>query len=106
MPISITNMNYKTEVLDSKQAVIMDVFALWCGPCQHMKPVFEAVEKELGATYKFVTLNVEEDRDLSAELGVSSIPSFLFFQNGKLLAKEVGVFGQEALKELIKNHFS
>jgi thioredoxin 1 len=105
MAISITQTNYQTEVLDSKKPVVVDVFAVWCGPCQMMKPVFAALEKEYANKYMFATLNVEEDRELSTELGVTSIPSFLFFNNGKLLGKEVGVINADVFKKLLISYF-
>ncbi|HTM05610.1 MAG TPA: thioredoxin family protein [Patescibacteria group bacterium] len=105
MAISISKANYQTEVIASKKPVIIDVFAVWCGPCQMMKPVFAALEKEYGHAYIFATLNVEEDRDLSTELGVTSIPSFLFFDKGKLLGKEVGVINTDVFKKLLISYF-
>ena len=102
--LTITKENYQTEVLDSKIPVILDVFAVWCGPCQHMKPIFEALEKEMGDSYKFATLNVEDDRALSVELGVSSIPSFFFFKEGKLIAKELGLMNLQTMKQKILSH--
>jgi thioredoxin 1 len=105
MAISISKANYQTEIIDSKKPVVVDVFAVWCGPCQIMKPVFAALEKEYTHKYVFGTLNVEEDRELSTELGVTSIPSFLFFNNGKLLGKEVGVINVDVFKKLLTSYF-
>lgn len=104
MALAITKNNYQSEVLQAQEPVIVDVFASWCGPCQHMKPIFAQLEEELGQQYIFGTLNVEEDRELSMELGVSSIPSFLFFKNGSLVAKEVGMMSADAFKEKIAKH--
>ena len=105
MAITISKANYQTDVIASKKPVVVDVFAVWCGPCQIMKPVFAALEKEYAHEYVFGTLNVEEDRELSTELGVTSIPSFLFFNNGKLLGKEVGVINVDVFKKLLTSYF-
>ncbi|RTL06851.1 thiol reductase thioredoxin [Candidatus Dependentiae bacterium] len=106
MAISISKANYQKDVIESKKPVVVDVFAVWCGPCQMMKPVFADLEKEFEEQYVFATLNVEEDRDLSTELGVTSIPSFLFFNKGKLIAKEVGFINADVFKKLLRNYFS
>lgn len=105
MLLSITKANYQKEVLESARPVVIDVFAVWCGPCQMMKPIFAALDQRFAGKYTFVTLNVEEDRELSTELGVTSIPSFLFFNKGKLLGKEVGVVGQDAFVTLLETYF-
>lgn len=106
MAISITKANYQQEVLDSKIPVVMDVFAVWCGPCQYMKPIFDSLEKEYDGVYKFVVLDVEEDRALSTELGITSIPTFLFFNKGTLVAKELGSVSITAFKDNLKKYFA
>lgn len=106
MAHAITKKNYELEVLDAIVPVIVDVYAPWCGPCQFMKPVFEQLEKEFEKQISFGMLNVEEDRELSIELGISSIPAFLFFNNGKLIAKEVGSMSHAEFLAKIKKHFS
>lgn len=105
MAINISKENYQQEVIASTKPVVVDVFAVWCGPCQMMKPVFAALEKEYENEYVFATLNVEEDRDLSTELGVTSIPSFLFFNKGQLVGKEVGVINADTFKKLFISYF-
>jgi thioredoxin 1 len=105
MAHAITKKNYELEILDAVRPVILDVYAPWCGPCQFMKPIFEQLEKEFNSEIIFTTLNVEEDRELSIELGISSIPAFLFFNNGTLVAKEVGSMSHEDFVSKIKKHF-
>lgn len=105
MAHAITKKNYELEILNAVHPVIIDVYAPWCGPCQFMKPIFEQLEKEFSSQIIFATLNVEEDRELSIELGISSIPAFLFFNNGILVAKEVGSMSYEDFTLKIKKHF-
>ncbi len=103
MAIDITNDNFEEKVIQSPKPVVLDVYATWCGPCQQMAPVFEEVEKEHGAKYTFAKLNVDEARDVSIKLGVSSVPTFVFFKNGEVQGKETGYMNKEALEEKIKS---
>ena len=106
MAINITQENFEAEVMQSAQPVILDVYATWCGPCQQMTPIFEELEKELGANYKFVQLNVDEAREVSIKLGVTSVPTFVFIKDGAIKGKETGYMSKETLQEKIKTHLS
>jgi thioredoxin 1 len=100
MPTLITKENYDKEVTSSKRPVIIDVYADWCGPCQQMTPIFDELEKEL-SDYAFVKLNVDESRELAIQFGVTSIPSFVFMKNGKVMGKETGYMNKNDLKKKI-----
>ncbi len=103
MPVvTVTNENFEQEVLNTDKPVVIDVYASWCGPCQQMEPVFDELEKELRDSYKFVKLNVDEGRDLSIKYGVSSVPTFIFIKDKKVLGKETGYMNKEDLKEKIE----
>ncbi len=97
MPITITKENYEQEVISSKQPVIIDVYADWCGPCQQMMPIFEELEKEM-SNYIFVKLNVDESRELAIQFGVTSIPTFVFIKDGQVVGKETGYMSKEDFK--------
>ena len=97
MPMAITKENFDKEVTESEKPVIVDVYATWCGPCQQMMPIFEEIEKEHGDKYKFVTLNVDESRDLAVRFGVTSIPTFVFLKGGEMKGKETGFIAKEDL---------
>ncbi len=104
MIISITRHNFDEEVKNSKKPVVIDVFATWCGPCQHMEPFYEELSQELGSTYTFGKVNIDEARDIAVEFGIMSVPTFLFLKNGELVGQEVGFMSKEQLKEKIQSH--
>ncbi len=103
MVVSITQDNFEKEIQQETMPVVLDVYANWCGPCQQMMPILEELEQEIGSTYKFAKLNVDEARDLSIKYGVISVPTFLFIQNGEVKGKETGYMSKEVLKEKIEN---
>lgn len=104
MAIDINEENFKQEIENSDKPVVLDVYADWCPPCKMMMPVFEELENKHGTTYKFAKLNVDHARQISIQLGVSSIPTFIFIKGGKIVAKETGYQSEEDMLDLIKTH--
>jgi thioredoxin 1 len=104
MAIAVNASNFDQEVKQSTLPVVIDVYATWCGPCKMMGPVFEELSKELGDKYKFVKINIDEDRDTAIQYSVSSIPTFLFIKNGNLVAKESGYMSKDALRAKVEQH--
>lgn len=106
MVITLSKQN-STEVLEqSSKPIIIDIFATWCGPCQMVKPVFEALEKELGEQYIFAQLNVDEARDLAVHFGVTSVPTFVFIKDKQVVGKVVGYRSADDLKADIKKYLA
>ena len=99
--IEITNDTFETVVLKSTKPVVIDVHAVWCGPCQMMAPVFHDLANELGDRYTFASMNVDETRELSIKLGITSVPTFIFVKDGSIKAKETGYMSKETLQEKI-----
>lgn len=106
MAIALNEENFKSEVLQSTLPVVIKVYAVWCGPCQHMTPVFEAVAKQNAGKAKFVELNVDHARELAIQFGITSVPTTIFMKNGAVVGKELGYMGQEELQEKINRLFA
>ncbi len=96
--VTITESNIKKEIEESTKPVVLDVYATWCGPCQQMNPIIEELEKEIGATYKFAKLNVDDARELSIKYGVTSVPTFVFIKNNEVKGKKTGYMSKDDLK--------
>lgn len=102
MAISITTENYESEIKKSSKPIILDIYAPWCGPCQQMTPILDELEKELGNSYKFAKLNVDEAREISTkEFGVTSVPTFVFIKDGVVKGKETGYMSKEVFQQKI-----
>ena len=105
MMLEVTSQNFDQEVIKADIPVIVDMYAPWCGPCRILKPIFEELSGEFIGKYKFVCINIDEERDLSVKYKVSSIPTILFIKNGNLIKKDVGGLSKESLKSKIKSYF-
>ena len=106
MTINITQDNYAAEVEQSPLPVIIDCYADWCGPCQQMMPIFDDLAGELGSTYKFAKLNIDNARELAMQLSVTSVPTFIFVKGGKVVGKQSGYMSKDILKEKIESLLS
>ena len=79
--------------------VIVDFWAQWCGPCKAMMPVLEQYSETEGAV-EVIKVNVDEEPDISQEYNIRGIPTFIYFEDGKVINKQVGMMTIEQLKEL------
>ncbi len=93
----VSNTSFAAEVLNATVPVIVDFWAPWCGPCRAIAPTLEAVEKDLHGQVKVVKINIDEQPGLAVQFGVQSIPTLLFFKNGKPVQRIVGVQPKDAL---------
>lgn len=102
MIITINRHNFKQEIEQASKPVVIDVYATWCGPCQHMAPLFEELEKQYGDKLTFAKLNVDESREIAISYGITSVPTFLFIKNNEVVDKAIGYMSKEDLETKIK----
>jgi len=94
-----TDQNFDQEVLKSEQPALVDFWAPWCGPCQVMGPIIEALAGELAGKIKIGKLNVDENPATAQKYSVMSIPNLMIFKDGKMVKQFVGVQAGENLKK-------
>jgi len=101
--LMITDKNFEDEVVNSKIPVLVDFWAFWCGPCQMVGPIVEELAKEFEGKVKIGKLNVDENPQVAVKYNVMSIPTVIFFKEGKEVARQIGLESKETYLKLISS---
>ncbi len=99
--IDVKTADFEAEVLKSDKTVLVDFWAVWCGPCRMLSPAVDQVAEE-NPDIKVCKVNVDEEQQLAIKYGVMSIPTLLVFKGGELVNQSVGVIPKEEVLNLIK----
>lgn len=99
--IDLTKENFQAEITKSDKPVLVDFWAVWCGPCQMMAPILHELETEM-LDVQIGKVNVDEQMDLARQFRVVSIPTLIIFKNGQEVQRMVGVTSKEELKDALK----
>ncbi|HWA18804.1 MAG TPA: thioredoxin [Devosia sp.] len=90
MTTHVSDANFGEEVLSSKEPVLVDFWAEWCGPCRAIAPVLEELSGELQGKVKIVKLNVDENPNTTIKYGVRSIPTMILYKGGEPVDMKIG----------------
>ena len=99
--VKVDNSNFRTDVLEASEPVVVDFWAEWCGPCKMIAPSLDEIAAELGSKVKVAKLNIDENPELAAQFGVRSIPTLMIFKGGEVADIKVGAAPKTALSHWI-----
>ena len=97
------DQNFKIDVLDSKQPVLVDFWAEWCGPCKAIAPSLEELSEEMASKLKIVKINVDENPSISQTYSIRSIPALMIFKDGEKISEKMGALPKSALQSWVND---
>lgn len=100
--ITLTLDNFEEEVLNSKEPVLVDFWAPWCGPCRMLSPIVDQVA-EATEGVKIGKVNVDEQEELADRYSIMSVPALKFFKNGEVVKETTGFIPKETIEEIIRS---
>jgi len=104
--LTVTQENFEASVLQSELPVLIDFWAVWCGPCRVVAPVLEELAEELDGKVRIGKVNVDENQELAMQYRVSSIPTFVLFKGGQPVDATRGAIPKAAFKQFLDSNLA
>jgi thioredoxin 1 len=105
-PFAVTDSNFQTEVLNSPVPVLVDFWAVWCGPCRALAPIVHEIAEDFDGKAKIVKLDVDNNPETATNYGIRSIPTILIFNNGAVVDQIVGLVKKNVLTDKLDSLIS
>ena len=100
--VAVTDATFDAEVKQSAIPVVVDFWAEWCGPCKQIGPALEELSEQYAGQIKIVKVNVDDNPNSPAEMGVRGIPALFLFKDGQVVSNKIGAAPKAALENWIK----
>lgn len=100
--LEVTDSTFEREVLQAKQPVLVDFWAVWCGPCKAIAPIVEELASEYEGKIKVMKLDVDNNPRMAVQFGVQSIPTLLIFKDGKPTERIVGAVPKKVIVDKLQ----
>ena len=101
-PVVVTDSDFE-EFIGKHETVVVDCWAPWCGPCRMLSPTIDAMAEDYRGKVAFGKLNTDDNFETASKFGIMSIPTLLYFRNGKLVNKTVGALPRKMIEEQINS---
>ena len=104
--VELTETSFESSVLKNTKPVLVDFWAVWCGPCRQVAPIVESLATKWGDKVTVAKLNVDDVPSVAERYGIMSIPTLMLFKNGQVVERVVGAASQAALEKRFEPHLS
>jgi thioredoxin 1 len=104
--IELTDDNFQKEVLESSTPVLVDFWAVWCGPCRAIAPLVEEIARDYEGKLKVGKMDVDAHQDVPIRFGIRSIPTLMVFKNGKVVEQIIGGIPKQQLLSKVTPHLA
>lgn len=97
----VTSADFQAKVLEAEGPVLVDFFAVWCGPCKMLAPALEEVEREVAGRAKVYKLDIDQSPDIARRYSVMSVPTLMVFEDGQVKRQAVGVQPKQSILAML-----
>lgn len=104
MSLEITDQSFQETVLNSNKPVLVDFWAVWCGPCRMLGPIIEEIAVDFKGKAVIGKVDVDNNQQVSVDYGIRNIPTVLIFKNGQVVDKLVGVVSKEVITKKLNSY--
>jgi thioredoxin 1 len=105
-PVELTDSSFETEVLKSTVPVLIDFWAIWCGPCRMVSPIVEEIAGDYAGKLKVGKVDVDSNPATAMQYGIRSIPTLLLFKDGQVIEQIVGAVPKRVIVDKLSRHLS